>query len=73
VVVDAEGERKRTGPLAGVNGEVYKEKGKKLWKERKKDLTPKTLLEMDDNGETIHVHFKLAITALIGTGNTKVV
>ena len=31
--------RKRTKPLAGVNGEVCKEKRKKLWKERKKDLT----------------------------------
>jgi hypothetical protein len=30
-----------------VNGEVCKEKGKKLWKERKKDLTPPALLEMD--------------------------
>jgi hypothetical protein len=48
VVVDAEGERKRTRPLAGVNGEVCKEKGKKLWKERKKTLTPLALLEMDD-------------------------
>jgi hypothetical protein len=47
VVVDADGERKRTRPLAGVNGEVCK-KGKKLWEERKKDLTPPALLEMDD-------------------------
>ena len=39
VVVDAAGQRKRTRPLAGVNGEVCKEKRKKLWKERKKDLT----------------------------------
>ena len=31
------GSRKR--PLAGVNGEVCIEKIKKLWKERKKDLT----------------------------------
>ena len=29
----------RTRPLAGVNGEVCIEKRKKLWKERKKDLT----------------------------------
>jgi hypothetical protein len=33
-----------------VNGEVCKEKGKKLWKERKKDLTPPALLEMDGYG-----------------------
>ena len=39
MVVDAAGQRKRTRPLAGVNGEVCKEKRKKLWKERKKDLT----------------------------------
>jgi len=39
VVVDAAGQRKRTRPLAGVNGEVCKEKRKKLWKESKKDLT----------------------------------
>jgi hypothetical protein len=39
VVVDADGQRKQTRPLAGVNGEVCKEKRKKLWKERKKDLT----------------------------------
>jgi hypothetical protein len=39
VVVDADGQRKQTRPLAGVNGEVCKEKRKKLWKERQKDLT----------------------------------
>jgi hypothetical protein len=32
--------KKLTRPLSGVNGEVCKKKRKKLWKERKKDLTP---------------------------------
>jgi hypothetical protein len=50
VVVDADGETKRTRPLAGVNGEVCVEKRKKLWEERKKDLTPPALLEMDGYG-----------------------
>ena len=36
VVVEADGQRKQTRPLAGVNGEVCKEKRKKLWNERKK-------------------------------------
>jgi len=39
--------RKRTRPLAGVSGEVCTKKGKKLWKEIKKDLTEPALLEMD--------------------------
>jgi hypothetical protein len=39
VVVDAVGQRKPNKTLAGVNGEVCTEKRKKLWKERKKDLT----------------------------------
>jgi hypothetical protein len=50
VVVDADGETKRTRPLTGVNGEVCKKKRKKLWKERKKDLTEPVLLEMGARG-----------------------
>ena len=42
-------QRRLTRPLAGVNGEVCIEKRKKLWKERKKDLTAPALLEMDVN------------------------
>jgi len=42
--------RKRTRPLAGVSGEVCTKKGKKLWKEIKKDLTEPALLEMDGYG-----------------------
>jgi hypothetical protein len=36
VVVDADGERKRTRPLAGVNGEVCKKKEKSCGKKEKK-------------------------------------
>jgi hypothetical protein len=37
VVVDAEGQRKRTRPLSGVNGEVCK-KRKEICKKKKKSL-----------------------------------
>jgi hypothetical protein len=37
VVVDAEGQRKRTRPLSGVNGEVCK-KRKEVCKKKKKSL-----------------------------------
>jgi len=46
VVVNAEGQGKRTRPLLRVNGAVCKKKRKK----RKKDLTRPALLEMCDYG-----------------------
>jgi hypothetical protein len=44
VLVDAEGQRERTRPLSGVNGEVCKKRKKK------KNLTGPALLEMDGFG-----------------------
>jgi hypothetical protein len=46
VVVDAEGQRKRTRPLSGVNGEVCKKRKEICKKQGKKALTGPTFLEM---------------------------